>query len=234
MTYTFEIDPSRVLGVAADASLEQIRDAYRALTKKYHPDHGGDEWAFRMVVRSYEVLGRARVAHRAAADDPPPSAGSTPRPGPSAPPPGSEGFSDRAGVRDRLDDPTLLVDVDLLLLRFEVENPYDLIAVPDSERNLSCNLDIVWPSALADHVGSDALPVGRSAEVAEAFETSMLRARPTSSREDAGPDVFRGWLTYPSARRASDAFTLFRQLLQERGLGVNQRIREIIIPRDAE
>ena len=226
MTYTFEIDPSRVLGVAADASLEQIRDAYRALTKKYHPDHGGDEWAFRMVVRSYEVLGRARVAHRAAAVDP------TPRPAPT--PPDSEGFSDRAGVRDRLDDPTLLVDVDLLLLRLEVENPYDLIAVPDSERNLSCNLDIVWPSSLADHVAADALPAGRSAAVAEAFEATMLRARPTSSREEAGPDAFRGWLTYPSARRASEAFALFRQLLRDRGLGANQRIREIIIPRDAE
>ena len=64
MTHTFELDPTRVLGVAPGASLEEIRDAYRSQSKKYHPDHGGDEWVFRMVARSYELLSRARVAGR--------------------------------------------------------------------------------------------------------------------------------------------------------------------------
>jgi hypothetical protein len=55
-----------VLGVCPTASLDEIHDAYRAQSKKYHPDRGGDEWAFRMVARAYEVLkttSNTSVAH---------------------------------------------------------------------------------------------------------------------------------------------------------------------------
>jgi DnaJ domain len=54
--HSFSLDPRTVLGVSPDASLEEIHDAYRAKSKKHHPDCGGDEWAFRMVTRAYEVL----------------------------------------------------------------------------------------------------------------------------------------------------------------------------------
>ena len=54
--HSFSLDPRTVLGVGPDASLDEIRDAYRAKSKKHHPDVGGDEWAFRMVTRAYEVL----------------------------------------------------------------------------------------------------------------------------------------------------------------------------------
>jgi DnaJ domain len=54
--HSFSLDPRTVLGVGSDASLDEIRDAYRAKSKKHHPDVGGDEWAFRMVTRAYEVL----------------------------------------------------------------------------------------------------------------------------------------------------------------------------------
>lgn len=54
--HSFSMDPRTVLGVGPDASLDEIRDAYRAKSKKHHPDMGGDEWAFRMVTRAYEVL----------------------------------------------------------------------------------------------------------------------------------------------------------------------------------
>src|SRR4051812_29217426 len=66
LTYGFEISPSAILGVGAGASLQEIREAYRAKARKYHPDHGGDEWAFRIVARSYEILSTARVAGRVA------------------------------------------------------------------------------------------------------------------------------------------------------------------------
>jgi len=54
--HSFSIDPRTVLGGGPDASLDEIRDAYRTKSKKHHPDVGGDEWAFRMVTRAYEVL----------------------------------------------------------------------------------------------------------------------------------------------------------------------------------
>ena len=54
--HSFSLDPRTVLGVGPDALPEEIRDAYHAKSKKHHPDLGGDEWAFRMVARAYEVL----------------------------------------------------------------------------------------------------------------------------------------------------------------------------------
>ena len=54
--HSFSLDPRTVLGVSSTASMDEIHEAYRAKSKKHHPDLGGDEWAFRMVTRAYEVL----------------------------------------------------------------------------------------------------------------------------------------------------------------------------------
>ena len=54
--HSFSLDPRTVLGVSPVASTEEIHEAYRLKSKKHHPDLGGDEWAFRMVARAYEVL----------------------------------------------------------------------------------------------------------------------------------------------------------------------------------
>ena len=40
--------------------MEEIHCAFRDKSKKHHPDLGGDEWAFRMVVRAYEILKTTR------------------------------------------------------------------------------------------------------------------------------------------------------------------------------
>jgi hypothetical protein len=65
MTHSFQFDPNAILGVPLHASLREIRDAYHQKSLKYHPDKGGDEWAFRMVARAYEILSTARVVNRA-------------------------------------------------------------------------------------------------------------------------------------------------------------------------
>ena len=85
MTHTFQFDPNTILGVASGASLKEIRDAYHQKSLKHHPDKGGDEWAFRMVVRAYEILSTARVVTRAT---PPPATErrATPRPEPASRP----------------------------------------------------------------------------------------------------------------------------------------------------
>ena len=59
--FSFEIDPHRVLGVGPSSTLQDIRDAYRQKAKKYHPDAGGEDWAFRILVQAYEMLSSARV-----------------------------------------------------------------------------------------------------------------------------------------------------------------------------
>ncbi len=49
--FSFELDPHHVLGVSAQATLEEIRAAYREKAKRYHPDEGGEDWTFRILAR---------------------------------------------------------------------------------------------------------------------------------------------------------------------------------------
>jgi hypothetical protein len=48
------------LGVGRDASLEELKAAYRRRVLEAHPDHGGDEASFRRVLDAYEEAVRRR------------------------------------------------------------------------------------------------------------------------------------------------------------------------------
>jgi curved DNA-binding protein CbpA len=51
-----QMDLYGTLGVAKDATLADVRRAYRKLVKKHHPDTGGDPEAFRRLQLAHDVL----------------------------------------------------------------------------------------------------------------------------------------------------------------------------------
>lgn len=50
-------DYYRILGIDKTASINEIKQAYRKLASKHHPDRGGDADAFKQVQEAYDVLG---------------------------------------------------------------------------------------------------------------------------------------------------------------------------------
>ncbi len=187
MTHSFQFDPIAILGVPPGSSLREIRDAYHQKSLKYHPDKGGDEWAFRMVARAYEILSTARVVHRAAEEDrrPPrtpthraPARARRPSPGPPGPTVSGPASSAKAEVDpDSIlnvkgwggpprshagESPTevaKIVAAELLILRFELECSFDLFTRSAEDRNLSCSLHVSWPVAeLAERARSSPTP----------------------------------------------------------------------------
>lgn len=54
-----------ILGISPDASTREIKNAYRRLAKRYHPDHeGGDSRKFRDLQEAYSVLADAEKRRR--------------------------------------------------------------------------------------------------------------------------------------------------------------------------
>src|SRR5262245_25393894 len=48
--------PYEILGVKPDASFDEIRQAYRQLSKTAHPDVGGDHETFQRLVKAHDLL----------------------------------------------------------------------------------------------------------------------------------------------------------------------------------
>ncbi len=54
-------DYYKILGVARNATKEDIKKAFRQLAHKYHPDKGGDEQRFKEINEAYRVLSDERT-----------------------------------------------------------------------------------------------------------------------------------------------------------------------------
>lgn len=247
MSYAFQIDPREVLGVRQGATLAELHEAYRARSKKYHPDAGGDEWAFRILTQAYEILSTARVfgradeemrredAVRAARVARPAGGAATADRNPFEPVrpirPTGEDAQARRGVWDNTLDPSRLVAVDLLLLRFELNGSLGLLVGTPEERNLSCTLNLTWPASESGTVDPDQVPRILSA-ILSAFEDACKAVPPVLAESRDEANRFIGLMSYTSALRADEAFKAFRRSLGRHGLGVVQTIRDVTIPRE--
>src|SRR5262249_37553588 len=132
--FSFEIDPLQVLGVTADSSLEQIRDAYRQKAKRYHPDAGGEDWVFRILSQAYELLCSARVVRAAHVEAP---TGTSPTSRRARPEPRAETV--HAGIHDKDVDPSRVVAVEHLCVRYlfdEASYLWLVQGVPEEQRFL--------------------------------------------------------------------------------------------------
>ena len=50
------MNPYKVLGIAEDEQLPNIKRAYRKLVKTHHPDKGGDRQTFERIQKAYDIL----------------------------------------------------------------------------------------------------------------------------------------------------------------------------------
>lgn len=241
-SHSFQLDPHAILGVGPEATLEQIRDAYRTKSKRHHPDVGGDEWAFRVIHQSYEILSRARVGVRATpAAEPARPAAPTPAEDPTTPrrrrsdhsPPSasSNGETVRPGFRDKVAD-AALVDVEILRLRYEAEHLWLFRAGTVEDRTLSSSLNISWPSASTSGLnGVDSSRVLPRLDAALKVVAGTTEATTIRSRMEDGK--FSGWASYATVEEAWAGFRALREALKVGDLGVRQWSRDIVIPRES-
>ncbi len=213
MLYSFPLDPEEILGVTPNATLEELHQAYRQKAKKFHPDISGETWSFRVVQKAYQLLSTSRVAiHveeeavRAAPAQP-----TRPATKPLHPQgPGDEQV--RSVVRDEVRDLAWLVDIDLLLLRYEVDDPTEFLMRAPEDRNLSCSLNLLWPTRRgSEPYNGPAQPEGYLKALKGVLAALVKQTKPAESRVTGGDDRIVAWLSYPSMARASEAAKLLRR-----------------------
>lgn len=56
------MNPYQVLGISSQADLKEVKQAYKKLCLKYHPDNGGDENKFHEVNQAYQMIMSGQVS----------------------------------------------------------------------------------------------------------------------------------------------------------------------------
>jgi hypothetical protein len=232
-SFSFDIDPQAVLGVPADATLEQIRDAYRQKCKTFHPDAGGEEWAFRVLVQSYEMLSTARVL-RATRAEPVRGQGATAPAAARHHDPSAETL--RGGLHDQNVPLERIVGVEHLCVRYLWDDAAYLWLTQkqsEEERFLSCSLNLSWPDqgqAATASAGKEATRIVLALN--EIFDHMIVSTRVITSRSHSDDDEFAGWLSYSSFDRSWKALKCLHDAVRSRGLGLRQWSRDLFIPKN--
>ena len=219
--HSFSLDPRTILAIGPCATLNEIREAYHLKSKKHHPDLGGDEWAFRMVARAYEVL-KTTVAtgvtngagYRASGWTPPPAEN-----GPTHQP-------------EMALDEFRSINVNLIWMRFEPERMQQFSsASEENEETLSVCLVVSWPDT---HLVAQAAEYNSAGEIlrtlVELFQRLRDSDRVFAGRSRIEDGQFVGWLSYPNVLAAQDAFLLLRDTLKDQGLAVKLQTTDERVP----
>lgn len=229
MSHAFPIDPAEVLGVAPDASLDEMQAAFRAKSKSLIPMPAATPGRFGSWPALIELMGEARVAwrrprrtrHKRGRPRPPLHLRREP-PRPIARsargrrrrhPPGKAGRGRASGHPVRAGRPAPASD--------------DQPGGSQPERLAQPELAGRGLGPRPGDAHREPIRVLGRVLLATAKQTG---SHASSSRDQAGG--FRGWIAYATAAEARHAFDVLRQDLRRHGFGVRQTIRNLSIPRD--
>ena len=227
MNHHFSLDPRTILGVTGDASHEEIDRAFREKSKKHHPDLGGDEWAFRMVVRAHEMLKATRDLAQwhpsfsaTAWDSNVAAAGSQP----------GDRFENGSVPPSRADFHT--VDAELVWIRFEFAGGVELHGdEKPAATTLSVCLVVSWPRlSFVKHSAAFPDAADTLRHVIDSFEQLRTREPVFGSRSRIEDGQFVGWLSYPNVVEAEAGFKALHDALVLHDLKVGIQTRDEPIP----
>jgi DnaJ domain len=258
--HSFSLDPRTVLGVAPDAPSDEIHEAYRSKSKKHHPDVGGDDWAFRIVARAYEVLTtttemlarepwRKSAAQNAAHWQAPhwtgrgpfaraDSAWTSARNGETRPEDyrheGWQARSSEADSRSAAPDALRSVAMELIWTRFETDIPVLAgLGREAGDSTLSVCLVVSWPPRdLVERAAEFPSTAETLHKLIDIFKTVRSRKGVSSARSQIEDGRFVGWLCFADVVTAEGAFHSFRGKLRTRGLTVALQTRDLRVPFD--
>jgi len=227
MNHHFSLDPRTILGVSSDASREEIDRAFREKSKKHHPDMGGDEWAFRMVLRAHEMLKATRdMAQRHPSfsgmvwDSGEVAAGD--RPG--------DRFENCPAPPSRAD--FHMVEAELVWIRFELAGGSELRGdEKPAVTTLSVCLVVSWPRlSFVKHSAVFPDTADTLRHIISSFEQLRIRKPVFGSRSRIEDGQFVGWLSYPNVVEAEAGFQALHDALALHGLKVSLQTRDEPIP----